>query len=114
MPFHQNRELLRNMYDLWLRRQRPKPFRHVKYRRSVKQRRKTLHTTRGIETGMWHNDKCKEYIPASGELCVIGKLILRGTKIVIPRKLRAQVLTLAHESYPGIMSMKQRLRTKVC
>ena len=66
-----------------------------------------------LNTGKWHNDECKEYIPASGELCVVGKLILRGTRMVIPRNMRAQVLTLAHEGHPGIVSMKQRLRTKV-
>jgi hypothetical protein len=27
-----------------------------------------------IETGQWEKFQCKEYIPASGELCVIGKL----------------------------------------
>ncbi|KAK3733402.1 hypothetical protein QZH41_002706 [Actinostola sp. cb2023] len=31
-----------------------------------------------IKAGQWKNSQCKEYIPASGELCVIGKLILRG------------------------------------
>ncbi|KAK3717696.1 hypothetical protein QZH41_001100 [Actinostola sp. cb2023] len=30
-----------------------------------------------IKAGQWKNSQCKEYIPASGELCVIGKLILR-------------------------------------
>ena len=29
----------------------------------------------------------KQYIPCSGELCTIGQLILRGTRIVIPKKL---------------------------
>ena len=66
-----------------------------------------------IKTGQWKNSQCKEYIPASGELCVVGKLILRGTRIVIPRKLRPHILTLAHEGHLGVVSMKQRLRSKV-
>ena len=48
-----------------------------------------------------------------GELSAIGKLVLRGTRIVIPKQLRCQVLELAHEGHRGIVVMKQRLRTKV-
>ena len=44
---------------------------------------------------------------------VIGKTVLRGTRIVIPRKLRARVIELGHEGHQGMVKMKQRLRTKV-
>ncbi|PFX22385.1 Uncharacterized protein K02A2.6 [Stylophora pistillata] len=64
-----------------------------------------------IKDGNWKGDQHKQYIPVCGELCVIGKLILRGTRIVIPSKLRPRVLSLAHEGHPGIVSMKQRLRS---
>ena len=47
------------------------------------------------------------------ELTVLGKLVLRGTRLVIPMKLRKQVLDLAHEGHQGIVKIKQRLRTKV-
>ena len=47
------------------------------------------------------------------DLTVLGKLVLRGTRLVIPRKLRKQVLKLAHEGHQGIVKTKQRLRTKV-
>lgn len=47
------------------------------------------------------------------ELTVLGKLVLRGTRLVIPMKLRKQVLDLAHEGHQGIVKTKQRLRTKV-
>ena len=43
----------------------------------------------------------------------IGKFVLRGTRIVLPKQLRCQELKLALESYPGSVAMKQRLRTKV-
>ena len=59
-----------------------------------------------IAGGTWTKDQLKQYIPVASELCVIGKLILRGTRIVIPSKLRSRVLTLAHEGHPGIVSMK--------
>ena len=66
-----------------------------------------------IKEGNWKGDQHKTYILVCGELCVIGKLILRGTRIVILSKLRPRVLSLAHEGHPGIVSMKQRLRSKV-
>ena len=47
------------------------------------------------------------------ELIVLGKLVLRGTRLVIPMKLRKQVLDLAHKGHQGIVKTKQRLRTKV-
>ena len=47
------------------------------------------------------------------ELTVLGKLVLRGTRLVIPKKLRKQILDLAHEGHQGIVKTKQRLRTKV-
>ena len=61
----------------------------------------------------WHALEFKEYLPVRGELSAIGKLVFRGTRIVIQKKLRCQVLKLAHEGYPGIVARKQRLRTKV-
>ena len=47
------------------------------------------------------------------EITVIGKLVLRDTRIVVPTKLRKQVLELAHDGHPGIVKMKDRLRSKV-
>ena len=47
------------------------------------------------------------------ELTVLGNLVLRGTRLVIPKKLRKQVLDLAHEDHQGIVKTKQRLSTKV-
>ena len=57
-----------------------------------------------IKTGTWRDGQLKQYISVASERCLPGKLILRGTRIVIPSKLRPRVLTLAHEG---------RLRSKV-
>ena len=46
-------------------------------------------------------------------MCAIGKLVLRGTGIVVPKELRSHVLELAHEGHAGIMAMEQLLRSKV-
>ena len=53
------------------------------------------------------------YLSVRNELCVLGKLVMRGTRIVIPQCLRSEVLRLAHGGYRGIVKMKNRLRTKV-
>ena len=61
----------------------------------------------------WDQLVFKQYLPCSGELCTIGQLILRGTRIVIRKKLRPRVVSLAHEGHLGIVGTKQRLRHKV-
>ena len=47
------------------------------------------------------------------EITVIGKLVLRDTRIIIPTGLREMVLQLAHEGHQGVVKMKDRLRSKV-
>jgi hypothetical protein len=64
-----------------------------------------------IKTG--HFEKCMPYAPTAAELCVIGYIVLRGTRIVLPSTLRSRALTLAHEGHLGIVGTKQHLRTKV-
>ena len=59
-----------------------------------------------IKTGTWRDGQLKQYISVASERCLTGKLILRGTRILIPSKLRPRVLTLAHEGHPGVVSMK--------
>ena len=66
-----------------------------------------------IETGNWENSNCANYKPIRDELCLFGKIVLRGTRIVVPKKLRARVIELGHEGHRGMAKMKQRLRTRV-
>lgn len=47
------------------------------------------------------------------ELSVIGQLVLRGTRIVLPQSLRARALNLAPEGHLGMVGTKQNLRSKV-
>ena len=53
------------------------------------------------------------YKAVRNELCTLGKLVLRGTRLLIPAKLRERVLNLAHEGHQGLVKTKQSLRTKV-
>ena len=86
--------------------------------------------TRGVEEGSATNEELsavwqcfsgkpwdqlvyQRYLPCSGELCTIGKLILRSTRIVIPKKLRPRILSIAHEGHLGIVGTKQKLLSKV-
>jgi hypothetical protein len=62
-----------------------------------------------LKTGRWFEINFKEYLPVKSELCALGDLILRGTRIAIPRELRKRVLELGHKGHPGIVVMKQRL-----
>ena len=66
-----------------------------------------------ILVGDWNNKETVQYFPVRGELCTKGKVVLRGTRIVIPRSLRQRVLSIAHEGHVGIVATKLRLRTKV-
>ena len=55
----------------------------------------------------------EKYLHIRGELCAIGKLVLRGTLILVPKELRRHVLELVHEGHPGTAAMKQQLGSKV-
>lgn len=47
------------------------------------------------------------------ELAVLGKLLLVGIRIIIPKVHRSQIEDLAPEGHRGIAESKQRLRTKI-
>ncbi|XP_028413774.1 uncharacterized protein K02A2.6-like [Dendronephthya gigantea] len=66
-----------------------------------------------IESGDWTKCKLSAYACVKNELCMIGRLVLRGNRIVIPQMLRRKVLEAAHEGHQGIVKTKSRLRTKV-
>lgn len=61
----------------------------------------------------WDNTDKNIFFPFRIELSVMGPVLLRGTRIVIPETLRSHILQLAHEGHPGETVMKRRLRAKV-
>ncbi|CAG2247242.1 unnamed protein product [Mytilus edulis] len=63
--------------------------------------------------GRWQDLLNKQYLTVKQELSSIGHIVLRGTRLIIPTELRNQILKLGHEGHPGIVLMKQRLRSKV-
>ena len=62
-----------------------------------------------IQPGNWGNCPAA-YMCVRNELCVLGKLILRDTHIVVPQRFRSRVMDLAHEGHQGIIKSN---RTKV-
>ncbi|XP_047991724.1 uncharacterized protein K02A2.6-like isoform X2 [Leguminivora glycinivorella] len=69
-----------------------------------------------VKAGLYHNnwdEEVKIYKLFQTELCFYEEILLRGTRIVIPKDLRKIILTAAHEGHPGIVAMKARLRAKV-
>lgn len=66
-----------------------------------------------IQTDKWEQCKIASYRAVKNELTYLGNIVIRGTRIVIPKKLREQVIEIAHEGHQGIVKTKQRLRTKV-
>lgn len=66
----------------------------------------------GLCQNIW-DDSVSNFKLFYPELCFFKNILLRGNRIVIPTKLRQTVLQAAHEGHPGIVAMKNRLRTKV-
>ena len=66
-----------------------------------------------VEMGKWENSNCANYKPIRDELCLFGKILLQGTRIVVPKKLRARMIEFGHKGHQGMAKMKQHLRTKV-
>ena len=66
-----------------------------------------------VRSGNWSQFTVPSYLHVKDELCVYGELLLRGTRIVVPKILRDRVIEIAHEGHQGIVKTKNRLRSKV-
>lgn len=71
-----------------------------------------LAVKRAIYKNEW-SEATKPYKAFEMELCFEDKILLRGTRIVLPASLFERALELAHEGHPGMSVMKKRLRAKV-
>ena len=70
---------------------------------------------RNLRHAIWDNywDEVPEYKHVRSELSVLGKLVLSGTRIVIPLSLRKTVIDIGHEGHQGIVKTKAKLRESV-
>jgi transposase InsO family protein len=64
-----------------------------------------------IKTGDF--PKGSPFAHVKSELAVVGYVVVRQGKLVIPKALRQRVLELAHKGHQGIVKTKARLREKV-
>ena len=66
-----------------------------------------------IESGDWKRLTGTIYMAVKDELWIIGQIVMRGNRIILPEKLWEHTVKLAHEGHQGILRMKSRLREKV-
>ena len=67
--------------------------------------------SKSITTDEWMN--VPGYAAVKHELWLLGELVMRGNRIVIPESLWDQTILLAHEGHQGMVRTKSRLREKV-
>ena len=49
-----------------------------------------------VQKGEWSQCNVPEYLHVKNELCTYGEMLLRGSRLVIPRELRPCVLEITH------------------
>lgn len=67
---------------------------------------------KALETQKWPKELFR-YQAFADELGVIGNIVVRNDRIVLPQKLRAKALDIAHRGHPGIVAMRRNLRERV-
>ena len=74
----------------------------------------TLHIVQEcIESGDWKRLTGTIYMAVKDELWLIGQIVMRGNRIILPEKLWDHAVKLAHEGHQGIVHTKSRLPEKV-
>jgi len=71
----------------------------------------TVH--KAVTTGDWTPLSGTTYKAGKEELWVLGRVVMRGTRIVMPQSLWKQTIMLAHEDHQDMVCTKARLREKV-
>ena len=93
------------MFALWqyrsTRLNRSQPLTHIWQRYDI-----VFKPTAGDEAPVGYN-------AMRNELTVLGKLVLRGARLVMPKTPRRRAVNLAHEGHQGIVKTEVRLRSKV-
>jgi hypothetical protein len=79
---------------------------------AIKKDHQLQNSISNIQSGKW--TKASDLFSVRHELSVTNSgLLMRGTQIVMPSKLRMETLKHAHKGHQGIVKTKQALRTKV-
>ena len=64
------------------------------------------------QDNLWKNPILKDYTNVRNELTVVGDVVLRDNRIVMPSKLQQKAIDLAHSSHQGIVKTKSLIREK--
>ncbi|KAK9739757.1 Integrase zinc binding domain [Popillia japonica] len=84
--------------------------------------RKETHTDPDLQTltrairgneELWKTNALKPFAHLKLELTVLKGIVLRGTRIIIPKSLQLRTIELAHRGHQGIVRTKQMIRSKV-
>ena len=67
---------------------------------------------KALETGEWPVDLYR-YQAFKRELGTVEGIVIRDERIILPLKLRARALEIAHRGHPGVVSMRRNLRERV-
>ena len=59
-----------------------------------------------LTTGDWSPLQGTNYKAVEDELWVMGQLVMRGNRVVMPEKLCSKTIMLAHEEHKGVVRMK--------
>ena len=68
---------------------------------------------KAVTTGDWTQLSGTTYKAVKEELWVVGQVVMRGTRVVMPQSLWKQTIMLAQEGHQGMVRTKARLREKV-
>ncbi len=66
-----------------------------------------------VLTGDWSRLLGTKYEKLKDEFWIVGQVVMRGSRIVMPESLWKRTVVLAHEGHQGIVRTKSRLREKV-
>ena len=81
---------------------------------SASEKDPTLQLVRNaVITDDWSKLQGTTYKAIKEELWVVGQVVMRGSRIVIPESLQKRTIMLAHEGHQGMVRTKARLREKV-
>ena len=72
-----------------------------------------IQVRRAIREDKWADLEHTVFKAVRDELWVIGQIVMKGSRIVLPQNMQKRALVLAHEGHQGVVRTKARLREKV-
>jgi hypothetical protein len=104
-----------NIYILFCEQNVPGAIRIDKTKEETSEDKTLISLIKPIKSNDFSNNRnLNKYLKIKDELSVFqNKLVLRGSRIVIPESLQSKALKIAHEGHLGIVKTKQLIRYRV-